>query len=77
MGAPVYSSRITEFLFHRLMENTTENLQRIAIGSIHEVSFDPQASLLLGQKPDILAKIQGLTACPNEKTGSCDRLRAV
>ena len=55
-----------------------ENLQRTAVGTIHEVSFDPQAALMIGHLPaapgaapgGILEKIAALTANKNEKTGS-------
>ena len=50
--------------------NNAENLQRMAVGSIHEVSFDPEAAVLLGQMHGgILDKIHALTAHKNEKTG--------
>lgn len=56
----------------RLSEiNTAENLQRMAVGSIHEVSFDPQAAMLLGNMPGgIMDKILVLSALKNEKTAS-------
>ena len=45
----------------------------MAVGSIHEVSFDPQAALLLG---GILDKIHALTANKNEKTGLWEKVSA-
>jgi len=42
----------------------------MAVGSIHEVSFDPQAAMLLGNMPGgIMDKILVLSALKNEKTG--------
>ena len=47
----------------------------MAVGSIHEVSFDPQAALLLGQIPGgILDKIHALTANKNEKIGLWEKV---
>ena len=57
------SSRLTEI-------NNAENLQRMAAGSLHEMSFDPQAALYLGQVQGVVDKIRALNAHGiNEKTG--------
>ena len=48
------------------------------MGTVHEVSFDPQAALMIGHLPaapgaapgGILEKIAALTANKNEKTGA-------
>jgi len=63
----------------RLSEiSNAENLQRTAVGTVHEVSFDPQAALMIGHLPaapgaapgGILEKIAALTANKNEKTAA-------
>ena len=70
---------VIKLCIFRLSEiSNAENLQRTAVGTVHEVSFDPQAALMIGHLPaapgaapgGILEKIAALTANKNEKTGA-------